>query len=187
VAAFVGGDWPPNHEALAHLVERVLPPLVRDGFTLLAVGAVARAWAGRGVAGLVARGETPNLASVLAAADCGLNPVTRGGGSNVKLPTYLAMGLAVVSTPFGLRGFAPLAPSVVSAPLEEFAGALNARPRGFTARSEPAPPALAGYAWGALGAGLARTLGARRAGVAPGTAHGTAGPELRTGTPGGAA
>jgi hypothetical protein len=163
VAAFVGGDWPPNHEALAHLVERVLPPLVRDGFTLLAVGAVARAWAGRGVAGLVARGETPNLASVLAAADCGLNPVTRGGGSNVKVPGYLAMGLAVVSTPFGLRGYAPLAGAVVSVPLEGTVDALRARPRGWAAGGEAPPAALAGYAWGELGARLADSIAVRLA------------------------
>jgi len=163
VAAFVGGDWAPNHEALAHLVTRVLPALASEGFTLLAVGAVARAWAGREVPGLVTRTETPELAPVLAAADCGLNPVTRGGGSNVKLPGYLAMGLAVVTTSFGLRGYAPLASAVVSVPLEDTAAALHARPRGWAARGEPAPAVLAGYAWGALGARLADSLAARRA------------------------
>ncbi len=162
VAAFVGGDWPPNHEALAHLVARVLPPLAGERVVLLAVGAVARPLAGRREPWLVARPETPDLAVVLAAADCGLNPVTLGGGSNVKLPTYLAMGLAVISTPFGLRGYAPLAAAASSLPLEDFADALRARPRGWAARGEAAPPALADYAWGALGAGLARALAARR-------------------------
>lgn len=163
VAAFVGGDWAPNHEALALLVTRVMPALAGEAIVLLAVGAVARRLAGPREPWLVARPETRDLASVLAAADCGLNPVSRGGGSNVKVPTYLAMGLAVLSTPFGLRGFTPLADSALSLPLEDFAGALHARPRGWAARGEPAPPALAGYAWGALGAGLARALAARRA------------------------
>ena len=170
VAAFVGGDWAPNHDALAHLVTRVLPPLASDGFTLLAVGAVARAWAGRSVPGLVARGETPDLAPVLAAADCGLNPVTRGGGSNVKLPGYLAMGLAVVTTSFGLRGYTPLANAVLSVPLEDTAEALHARPRGWAARGEAPPASLASYAWGALGAGLADSLAARRTARAPSAA-----------------
>ncbi|MEQ1883316.1 MAG: hypothetical protein ABL878_20375 [Burkholderiales bacterium] len=58
---------------------------------------------------LGARPETPDLGSVLAAADAGMNPVTAGGGSNVKVPAYLALGLAVISTAFGVRGYAALA------------------------------------------------------------------------------
>jgi hypothetical protein len=167
VAAFVGGDWAPNHEALAFLRAHVLPALARDGFVLLAVGGVARRAPGPPEPWFVARPETRDLASLLAAADCGLNPVASGGGSNVKVPTYLAMGLAVLSTPFGLRGYAPLAAHVVSVPREAFAEALRARPRGWAAGGGPAPAPLAGYAWGALGAGLARALAARRASPAP--------------------
>ncbi len=160
-AAFVGGDWAPNHEALAWLVEHVMPKLAPDGLVLLAVGAVARKFVGRREPWLVARPDTPDLASVLAAADCGMNPVTSGGGSNVKVPTYLAMGLAVVSTSFGLRGYAPLAASVVSAERVATADALLARPRGWAARGEAPPAALADYAWGTLGARLADRLAAR--------------------------
>jgi hypothetical protein len=170
VAAFVGGDWAPNHAALAWLIEHILPRLAHEGFTLLAVGAVARRHAGTRAPWLVTRPETPDLASVLAAADAGLNPVTSGGGSNVKVPTYLALGLAVVSTAFGLRGYAPLAASVVSAEREAFADALHARPRGWAARGGPAPPALADYAWGALGARLADALATRAAARARGAA-----------------
>jgi hypothetical protein len=161
VAAFVGGDWEPNHAALAWLIEHILPRLGHEGFVLLAVGAVARRHARTRASWLVTRPETPDLASVLAAADAGLNPVTSGGGSNVKVPTYLALGLAVVSTSFGLRGYAPLAGSVVSAERESFADALHARPRGWAARDEAAPPALADYAWGTLGSRLADALGTR--------------------------
>jgi hypothetical protein len=161
VATFVGGDWEPNHAALAWLIEHILPRLGHEGFVLLAVGAVARRLTGRRAPWLVSRPETPDLAAVLAAADAGLNPVATGGGSNVKVPTYLALGLAVVSTSFGLRGYAPLAASVVSAEREAFADALHARPRGWAARGEAAPPALADYAWGALGARLADALATR--------------------------
>ena len=162
VAAFVGGDWEPNHEALAWLVDRVLPPLAGDGFVLLAVGAVAKRHVGRPERWLVARAETPDLAPLLAAADAGLNPVSSGGGSNVKLPTYLGMGLAVLSTPFGLRGYAPLERNVVSVPRDGFADALRERPRGWAARRDMPPAALAEYAWGALGARLAEAFAARR-------------------------
>ncbi len=162
VLGFVGGDWGPNHAALAWLVQHIMPALARDGYVLLAVGAVARRYAGRGEPWLVARPTTPDLAAVMAAADAGLNPVTSGGGSNVKVPAYLAMGLAVISTPFGLRGYAPLAAEVVATPLDGIADALRARPIGWAARGAAAPAALAGYAWGALGERLADSLAARR-------------------------
>jgi len=163
VAAFVGGDWAPNHDALSRLVEHVMPGLAGDGFVLLAVGAVARRYGGRREPWLVTRGETRDLASLLAAADAGLNPVTSGGGSNVKVPAYLAMGLAVVSTPFGLRGYTPLAPNVATAAPGDFADALRGRPRGWGVRGEAQPGALSDYAWGTLGARLADALAARLA------------------------
>ena len=37
--------------------------------------------------------------------DLALNPITDGGGSNVKVPEYFAHGLPVLTTPFGARGF----------------------------------------------------------------------------------
>ena len=161
VAAFVGGDWAPNHEALSWLVSDVMPKLASEGIVLLAVGAVARPLAGRRERWLVTRAETPDLGAILAAADAGLNPVKSGGGSNVKLPTYLAAGLAVLSTPFGLRGHAPLAGAVAGVERAHFADALRRRPLGWAARGESAPPALAGHAWGAIGAKLAESLAAR--------------------------
>jgi hypothetical protein len=163
VAAFVGGDWAPNHEALAWLVDDVMPALASDGFVLLAVGAVAQRLGGRREPWLVARPASPDLGALLAAADAGLNPVVSGGGSNVKLPTYLAAGLAVLSTPFGLRGHARLTPAVTSVERGQLADALRRRPRGWAARGEAAPPALADYAWGAIGARLADSLATRAA------------------------
>lgn len=163
VAAFVGGDWGPNHDAVSWLVREVGPRLASDGGVLLVVGAVARRLADRREPWLVTCPETPELATVLAAADAGLNPIASGGGSNVKVPTYLACGLAVVSTAFGLRGYAPLSSAVTVAPLDGFADALRARPRGWAASVAPAPSALAGYAWGALGAALADAFAARLA------------------------
>lgn len=40
----------------------------------------------------------------------GLNPVTTGSGSNLKLLHYLSYGMPVTSTPFGMRGFEDLVP-----------------------------------------------------------------------------
>jgi len=146
VALFVGSDVPHNRMALAGLVDRVLPPLAGEGIRLLVVGSVTRALAGRREPWLIARPATPDLAPLLHAADAGLNPVTAGGGSNVKLPTYLAAGLAVITTAFGLRGFASLCPWVVTAGIGEMTEALRARPPGWRAQGLPAPPEVAEHA-----------------------------------------
>jgi glycosyltransferase involved in cell wall biosynthesis len=45
-----------------------------------------------------------HLELLLAGADVALNPMTTGGGSNLKLLTYLAAGLPVVTTEVGARG-----------------------------------------------------------------------------------
>lgn len=169
VAAFVGADWGPNRDALALLAERILPPLVAEGVRLLVIGSVGRALRAPGP-GIVVAGEVPDLAAALHAADAGLNPVRAGGGSNVKVPAYLACGLAVVTTPFGIRGYAPLAPHCVVAEPEGFADALRARPAGWAARGEAAPAALAEYAWGRLGERLGERCEARLARAAKGAA-----------------
>jgi hypothetical protein len=106
--------------------------------------------------------ETADLTPALHAADIGLNPAAIGGGSNIKLPTYLAAGLAVIATPFGLRGFDDLAPWVVSAERDAIVDALRARPRGWHARGMECPPAVRDLAWGAIGERLAAALSERR-------------------------
>ena len=42
--------------------------------------------------------------TLLAAADVALNPVLHGSGTNLKVIEYLASGVPVVSTAFGVRG-----------------------------------------------------------------------------------
>jgi hypothetical protein len=103
--------------------------------------------------------------------DVGLNPVTTGAGSNVKLPTYLAAGLDVVTTPFGARGFERLADHVTAAGLEGFADAIagcGAGVRDEAARAN----ALASYAWSAQAERLHAAYGTALA--ARGTAAGSA-------------
>jgi len=163
VAAFVGADWGPNREALALLADRVLPGVAADGLRLLVVGTVGRSLGSRRERWLVVAGEVPELAPVLAAADCGVNPVAGGGGSNVKVPGYLACGLAVVTTPFGIRGYGPLEASCVVAGVDGLADALRTRPAGWAARGAPPPLALADYAWGRLGERLGGRLETMRA------------------------
>ena len=161
-ALFVGSDAAHNREAARWLVEDVGPALAAAGVVLVLAGAVCRAVSAR-ESWLRVAGEVDDLLPVLHACDVGLNPVRRGGGSNVKLPTCLAAGLAVVTTPFGLRGYASLAPHVVVAEAGEFAAALATRPRGWAARGEPVPAAVTEHAWGTLGERLAGRISRRLA------------------------
>jgi glycosyltransferase involved in cell wall biosynthesis len=160
VALFLGSDVPHNRVALRFVIERVMPRL--RGVRLLAAGSVTSAFLGRREPWLTLRRAARDVAPWLAAADLGLNPVTGGAGSNVKLPTYLAGGLAVVSTAHGLRGYADLAPWVTVATPDTFAEAILGAPPGWAARGDAAPAPLARYAWGRLG----ESLGERFAGTA---------------------
>ncbi|MGH7730933.1 MAG: glycosyltransferase, partial [Candidatus Eiseniibacteriota bacterium] len=165
-----------NRAGLALIVERVMPALADRGFRLLVIGRAARALAGRRDPWLIAAGETRTLSGLLDAADVGLNPVLAGGGSNIKLPTYLAAGLAVVTTPHGLRGFAPLRPLVTVAEAPAIADAVRERPVGWArggggAGGTVPPAALAAYAWGTIGERLGDAFAERLDGGASGAAE----------------
>jgi glycosyltransferase involved in cell wall biosynthesis len=175
VALFVGSDVPHNRSALALALERVMLPLARDGWKLLVAGSVSRAIAGRREPWLIARPAVPDLLPILHAADVGLNPATEGGGSNVKLPTYLAAGLAVLTTRFGVRGYAALEPLVIVAEPDAMSDALRARPRGWGASGAGAPPAIAAHAWGTLGERLGEVFAARLGGEPAASGAGEAG------------
>jgi Glycosyl transferases group 1/Glycosyltransferase Family 4 len=155
IALFVGSDVPHNREAVRALCRDVAPALAAQGATLLVVGSAARAVASPAAAAVRAFDEVDDLLPYLHAADVGLNPVSAGGGSNVKLPTYLAAGLAVVTTSFGLRGFAALAPHVIECTVERMPEALRERPAGWASRGEAMPAGVAELAWGRIGERLA--------------------------------
>lgn len=168
---FVGSDFPHNRDAAAFAVERVMPEAARHGARLILAGAVARRFAGRRESWLRAIPDAPDLLPLLHAADCGLNPVTRGGGSNVKIPTYLGAGLAALTSPFGLRGYPALRPLCVAVENHELAALLATRPRGWGREGGATPPAVAAHAWGALGEALGRAFEAALARGRTGGAH----------------
>ena len=161
-AVFVGSDVPHNREAARFLVDTIGPVVARAGVVTIVAGGVSRAVTRR-EPWLRVAGEIDDLNAVLHAADAGLNPVVRGGGSNVKLPTCLAAGLAVVTTPFGLRGYASLRDLAVTAEPSGFADAIAARPSGWAARGESLPLAVREHAWGVLGERLGERLARRLA------------------------
>lgn len=115
---FSGSGFGPNVEALAELrafCAREAEFLERVRARILVVGSVTPTPFREGA--LIATGRVPEVPPYLAASDAGLNPITRGSGSNVKLFEYLAVRLPVISTPFGTRG-TTLQPEVDFLPFE---------------------------------------------------------------------
>jgi hypothetical protein len=68
-----------------------------------------------------------NFADYAAPGTVGLNPALQGSGTNLKILHYLSHGLAVISTPFGMRGYDDLMPFVTVCPHDRFVDALRAR------------------------------------------------------------
>jgi hypothetical protein len=151
-AVFVGGPSAHNREARAFL-EREVAPRLPDHARIVTAGRCApRSRPGRGrVQDL---GFVDDLGPVLAAADLAVNPVGGGSGQALKMPQYLAHGLAVVSTRFGARGLAP-SPSVVLAERGRFAEAVAAALDGH---APPRPTAAPGPTWDEVGARLLAEL-----------------------------
>lgn len=105
LVVFSGSKFGPNLEALQVLREfcaRQAQQLAPLGVKILVLGSVVPT--PFRVGPLIATGRVPEVAPYFAAADVGLNPVTRGSGANVKLFEYLATRLPVISTSFGVRG-----------------------------------------------------------------------------------
>jgi glycosyltransferase involved in cell wall biosynthesis len=102
---FSGSKFAPNLEALQVLREFCaghVDVLARLRVKILVLGSMVANPYREGA--LIATGRVPDVRPYFAAADAGLNPVTRGSGANVKLFEYLATRLPVISTGFGVRG-----------------------------------------------------------------------------------
>jgi glycosyltransferase involved in cell wall biosynthesis len=107
VAVFVGSDWPANNAASNFIVTTLAPACPNVHFAI--VGSTAKS--------LTARGSMPDnvetmeglsdqdLRALYLRARVALNPMTSGGGSNVKIAEYLSYGLTVLTTPTGMRGY----------------------------------------------------------------------------------
>jgi glycosyltransferase involved in cell wall biosynthesis len=129
LVVFSGSRYGPNLESLEEVkafCRAEAEYLRRHRIHLLALGSMVPAPAREGA--FIATGPVPEVLPYFAAADAGLNPITRGSGSNVKLFEYLAARLPVISTLFGVRGtnlvpdadFLPYAADALKPALERF-------------------------------------------------------------------
>jgi glycosyltransferase involved in cell wall biosynthesis len=97
---------PPNVEALARLVDVVLPRVraAEPSAQLVVVGDAPPTDLLAGAEGIVATGSVPDVRPYLAAASVVLAPAWSGGGMRVKALEALAAGKALVTTPLGAAG-----------------------------------------------------------------------------------
>lgn len=103
---FLGTSHRPNLSAAELIVGHFAPQCPNVDFVIM--GKVGRSLASRELPDNVfLTGFVSNAVKTAAMRDidAGLNPMTEGGGSNLKIPDYLVHDLDVVSTPFGARGF----------------------------------------------------------------------------------
>jgi len=102
---FSGSRFGPNLDALLRLRQFARDEaafLASERVYFLLLGSLEPAPYREGA--LIATGRVPAVKPYFAASDAGLNPVTLGAGSNVKIFEYLASRLPVISTAFGARG-----------------------------------------------------------------------------------
>jgi glycosyltransferase involved in cell wall biosynthesis len=145
VLLFVGGRAHHNREA-ARFLERDLMPRLGAAARLLLVGECCRERE-RSNSRVRRLGYIEDLRPVYAAADIAVNPVTYGSGASMKVMEYLAVGLPVVSTAAGMRGYEHLRDRIHTAGLANFADAIRA-----VQRTPRVPvPELHELTWNALG------------------------------------
>lgn len=169
VVLFAGSRVPHNEAAVRALAERIAPRLP-DGCRVVVVGSVGDAGACASLPRLTVTGTVSDVLPYFHAADIAVNPVETGGGTNIKVLQYLAAGLPVVSTPFGMRGLEPLLPFVRTAAIDEMPARI-AEPAGSGDAGLEA--ALSAFSWGSSALRLEdayTSLVARRRLAAAGTA-----------------
>ncbi len=162
LAVFFGSWHPPNLQG-AELVLDVAPELPQVQFVL--GGRHGDAFAGRPrPANVVFPGVVPGSAkdALLRAADMALNPVQVGSGTNLKIIEYLAAGVPVASTSFGVRGLDVVNGEhlVVGDDLSEAIKTVLADPDAAAARARAGRALVEErYDWSTLGTRLAEVVG----------------------------
>jgi glycosyltransferase involved in cell wall biosynthesis len=145
---FVGGPGQHNRDAVRFLEREVMPNLSRRACLLVAgdccKGEPLRMQDGQPVRRL---GYIGDLRPLFAAADIGINPVTYGTGSSVKVADYLAAGLPVFTTAVGMRGHESLREWLHVLEPSEFVRALERFEIGARSRCTELPE----LGWDALG------------------------------------
>jgi len=123
---FIGSDHAPNREAVIFLINRVSQKFPE--LTFIIAGSVNQSFTGQMLppnirfTGVINHTEKEELYRRSALA---VNPMFSGSGTNLKVPEYMAAGVPVLSTSFGMRGLGPLIPGVYLSEAETFGEAIT--------------------------------------------------------------
>jgi glycosyltransferase involved in cell wall biosynthesis len=103
VVVFSGSGHTPNVDA-ARTIQGWASRWPDNRTRFVIVGSVGRELGSSGDPRLLITGPVEDTRPYFEAADAAVNPMQSGGGTNLKQLEFMAMGLAVVATPVGVRG-----------------------------------------------------------------------------------
>jgi glycosyltransferase involved in cell wall biosynthesis len=105
VAVFIGSNYPPNADAVLFICTQFAPAFPQ--VTFVVVGGCGSAMADRALppnVRVLGMASDEERGWAYHAADFGLNPMSRGSGTNIKMLDFFAAGLPSLTTPVGARG-----------------------------------------------------------------------------------
>ncbi len=103
VVLFVGSKYAPNRTAVEYILAWA-DVEIDTNLHFLIVGSVGSWFTGVSPPNVTFSGYVADVRQFNAAADVAVNPMSSGGGTNLKQIEYLAAGIPSVTTPIGARG-----------------------------------------------------------------------------------
>jgi glycosyltransferase involved in cell wall biosynthesis len=169
-AVFVGSGHLPNAEAARYIVGELAP--AEPGCDFHVVGDCLPEGSYPSNVHRHGRVDESTKRALLLSATVGLNPMAEGSGSNLKVLEFFDLGLAVLTTPFGIRGYAfRHGEHCIVADRGEFASALrdllpNRELRGRLGAAGRLR-VLEHYSWGSIAQTFAQAIASIRVSGAP--------------------
>jgi hypothetical protein len=151
-AVYSGSDVKHNRQAVRLIVDRFAPQM-RDECAFIIHGTVSKAFAHETASNVFVDSSFGGLELYAIPEVIGLNPITQGAGTNLKVIQYLAHGIPVVSTEFGLRGYDELKPYVTVSSVDGFVEGIRSKP----VFDRALRPLLENYLWEKIAANLGAT------------------------------
>jgi len=118
-AIFSGSNAEHNRVAVKFIIEHVAPKLINN-CAFIIQGQCGKQFQNSQLSNVFFDTEPGNVGKYADICNIALNPVTQGSGTSLKVLDYLAHGLSVVSTNFGMRGYDQLKKYVSLAEIDNF-------------------------------------------------------------------
>lgn len=103
-------------------------PLLDEKIIAILLGTIGRYFKKmypQGFLNIIALGFVENIQEIYSVSDLAINPMMSGSGANVKIIDYLAAGLEIISTPFGMRGYDDMEDQVHTCSVKAMAKEIN--------------------------------------------------------------